>query len=116
MPDFLNNSEPEFELVCTVEDLEERKGREFFINETEVAVFKVNGVVYALHNVCLHQHQAIIHDGFVEGGYVVCPAHAWKFSLANGKQPGDRRGLDCYPVEIRGEDVFIKVHKKSFKF
>ncbi len=102
----------QFRFVCKVTDLDDSRGQEFIINETEIVLFKVDGRISAFHNVCIHNHRAIIHDGFIENGYVLCPAHSWKFSLENGKQPGGKQGLDCYGVEIRGDDVFVKVFRK----
>ena len=51
----------------------------------EIAVFKIDSKVFALSNICPHQHTALIYDGFVEDGCVVCPAHGWKFNLRTGK-------------------------------
>lgn len=116
MLDFLHKPEPEFVFVCKRDDLIEGSGREFIINETEVALYLVNGQVFALHNVCTHQHRAILHEGFIEDGCVVCPAHAWQFRLRDGKQPDGRRGVDCYPVELRDDEVYVKVSQKRFCF
>lgn len=102
--------------VCKLKDLSENRGKKFVVNETEVAVFLVSGRVTALYNICPHQHSSIIHDGFIEDDYVVCPAHGWMFSLSDGKQPDGRRGVDTYPVIILEDKVFIKVKKKSFAF
>lgn len=113
---FDDEDEPVFAFACKAGELIEGKGKMFILNDVEVAVFKVKGEIYALNAVCPHQHSAIIHDGFLEKGFVVCPAHGWKFNLKNGKQPDGRRGLDCYAVEIRNGDVFIKAVKKKFSF
>jgi 3-phenylpropionate/trans-cinnamate dioxygenase ferredoxin subunit len=102
--------------VCSVNQLNENGGKRFIVDETEIAVFKFGKEVYALNNVCPHQHTALIYDGFIEDGYVVCPAHGWKFDLKTGKQPGGQRGLDCYPVKIVNDELFVKVYKKELKW
>jgi NAD(P)H-dependent nitrite reductase small subunit len=116
MHDFLSRTEPQFVSICRFEELIDGKGREFMVNETEIAVFRVKDQVFALHNICIHQHQAILHDGFIEDGFVVCPAHAWQFRLKDGKQPGNKCGVQCYPVELRGGEVYVKVNQKRFCF
>jgi NAD(P)H-dependent nitrite reductase small subunit len=102
--------------LCKINDLKEGSGKRFFANDTEVAVFKVNNVVYALSNICPHQHAAVIYDGAVEGDFVLCPVHGWKFNLSTGKQPAGNRGVDSFEVIISGDDVFVKVLKKELKW
>lgn len=69
--------------VCALNELNNSEGKSFFINDIDVALFKNNGEVFALNNICPHQHTALIYDGFIEEDCVVCPAHGWKFQLKN---------------------------------
>lgn len=100
--------------VCNINDLFEGKGRQFIIDDTEIAIFLVNGKVYALSNICPHQHSAIIHDGFIEDDFVVCPAHGWKFRLEDGKKENGYKGLISYPVKIQGDKVFVEIIQTKF--
>jgi nitrite reductase/ring-hydroxylating ferredoxin subunit len=102
--------------LCKFDELNEGNGRRFIVNETEVAVFKIENKIYALSNVCPHQHTTLIYDGFLEDEFVVCPAHGWKFNLKTGKQPGGERGLDSFPVMIVEDEVYVKVFKKELKW
>jgi len=102
--------------LCRFDELKEGEGRRFMVDETEVAVFKINNVVYALSNICPHQHTALIYDGFIEDEFVVCPAHGWKFNLKTGKQPKGENGLNSFPVIIVEDEVYVKVLKKEFKW
>lgn len=103
-----------FVQVCSIDDLPIGKGKRFIISGEEVAVFKVNDNVFALNNICPHQHTPIIYDGFLEDNYIVCPSHGWKFNLRTGNQPDGRKGLTSHPVEIRGSEIFVRVVKKRF--
>lgn len=105
-----------FVQLCSINDLNEAQGKRFIVGETEVAVFKINNAVFALSNICPHQHSALIFDGFIENGYVVCPAHGWMFDLATGKTPSGSKGLDNYTVKVIDGKVFVKVSKKEFKW
>ena len=105
-----------FEKVCNIKNLSEQNGKRFIVNDVEIAVFLVNGKVYALNNICPHQHTALIYDGFIEDGYVICPAHGWMFNLETGKMPSNRNGLDSYPALICNESVYVKVEKKELKW
>lgn len=102
--------------VCRMEDLTDNSGRRFIVDDVDVAVFKVNGKIYALSNVCPHQHSPLIYDGFLEDGCVVCPAHGWMFSLETGKTPTGQRGLNSFEVMIENGDVFVKVFKKVLQW
>jgi nitrite reductase/ring-hydroxylating ferredoxin subunit len=113
---FFNQSEPVFERVCSLCELSEGRGIKFVIRDIDIAVFIVQDKVYAINNVCTHLHKSILCDGFVEDVCITCPAHGWQYNLEDGKRPGGGRGVESYPVEIRGEDVFIKVSQKKFKF
>ena len=105
-----------FKKVCKISNLREKEGQRFIIDDVEVALFMVNGKIHALSNICPHQHAALIYDGFIEDGCVVCPAHGWKFDLITGNQAGNRRGLDTYEVDIIDQDVYVKVKKKELKW
>lgn len=112
-----------FVKLCPLDELKENSGRRFFVedpekngNIIEVALFKVNGKIFALNNICPHQHSALIYDGFLEDGYVVCPAHGWKFKLADGKMPNGNRGLDSYEVKIINNEILVKVYGKKFNW
>lgn len=102
--------------VCKLSDLKKNQGKRFLINDVEIAVFKVENEIYAIDNICPHQHTANIYDGFLEDGCVVCPAHGWMFNLKTGKQPTGARGLDTYPIKIIDDEVFALVKPKELKW
>ena len=105
-----------FTKVCRVSELCENQRKRFLINDVDIAVFKDNGEIFVLNNVCPHQHTSVIYDGFVEDGCVVCPAHGWMFNLKTGKQPTGARGLDSYQVKIIDDEVFAIVKAKELKW
>jgi nitrite reductase/ring-hydroxylating ferredoxin subunit len=102
--------------VCKYSDLKEKIGQRFFVDDVDIALFKVDGIVYALSNVCLHQKAGIIYEGFIEDGVVTCPAHGWQFELKTGKVPFGIKGLDSYEVEVKDDYVYVKVFKKELKW
>lgn len=102
--------------VCRADDLENNTGKRFIVDDVDVAVFKVDNEIYALSNICPHQHSPLIYDGFLEDGCVVCPAHGWMFNLETGKTPTGQRGLNSFEVRIEDGMVFAKVFKKVLKW
>ena len=109
-------AEISFTKICSVHDIEEDDGKRFIINETEIAVFKSDSKIFALNNICPHQQTALIYDGFIEDGCVVCPAHGWKFDLRTGNKKSGSRGLDSYEVKIVDEIIYVKVVPKKFNW
>lgn len=106
----------DFFRVCKLNELTEKTGRRFFVNDTEIALFKIGGSVFAVNNICPHQHSAIIYDGIIEDDYVICPVHGWKFNLKTGKQPSGYSGINSYDVLISENDIYVRVLKKELSW
>jgi len=105
-----------FTKVCKISELKESIGKRFLVEDTEIAVFKVDEQVFALQNHCPHQHTALIYDSFIEDGYVICPVHGWEFNLIDGKMRTGRKGLDSYEVKIINDDVYVNVIEKKLNW
>jgi len=111
-----NEELKDFFKVCRLDELSEKRGKKFLVNDVEIALFKIDENVYALNNICTHLHASIIFDGFIEDDCVVCPAHGWEYRLKDGKRADGRKGLDSYQVKIVESDVYVKVFKKIFNW
>lgn len=105
-----------FTKICKYEDLKEKSGKRFFVEDVEIALFKVNKEIYALSNICPHQKTHLMHEGFIEEDKVICPIHGWQFELSTGNLAPGRKGLDTYEVKIIGDDIYVKVIKKELKW
>ncbi len=104
----------QFVFVADLDELKEKVGKKVFVGEDEIALFKVNGKIHALGNVCPHQHASIIFQGFIEEECVVCPAHGWEFNLKTGKRKFGNKGLEVYEVHIEDKKIFVKKKRKMF--
>lgn len=102
--------------ICNIDELEEKKGKRFLVNDVDVAVFKVDGIFYAVSNICPHQHAPSIYEGFIEDNCVVCPLHSWTFNLKDGKLHTGSRGLDSYNVKIIDNKLYAKVFEKKINW
>jgi nitrite reductase/ring-hydroxylating ferredoxin subunit len=105
-----------YEYLCRLDELKEKLGKRFYINNTDIAIFKIENYVFAVSNICPHQHTAKIFEGFIENECVVCPLHGWTFSLKNGKLPNGSRGLDTYLTKIIDGKVYAKVKEKELNW
>ena len=102
--------------ICSIDELKEQAGKRFIIDEVDLAVFKLEGKVYTLSNVCPHQHTTMIYDGFIEHGCVVCPVHGWMFDILTGNMPTGGKGLDSYETKIINNDVYVRISRKELKW
>lgn len=61
-----------------------REGRAVRIGEREIAIFNLGDRFLAVENRCPHREGPLA-EGIVSGTTIVCPLHAWKFSLETGR-------------------------------
>lgn len=76
----------------------------------QVLLVKTKGTVYACEAECPHQG-APLQGAFVkEAGRLSCPRHGYRFDLATGACADHQEyTLKVYPVEIRGDEVFVDI-------
>ena len=95
--------------VCAVEDIPPGKSRAVRAEGKDIALFNVNGTVYAIENSCLHQGSALS-GGELCGHMVKCRAHGWRFDVKTGKLGSSQTlGVASYPVKISGDKVFVTI-------
>jgi len=82
---------------------------EFQVEGKAVAVANVEGQIHAINGVCIHRGGPL-GDGPLEGFVVTCPWHGWQYDVRTGKVgQNPTAGVECYAVEIRGDEIFVKV-------
>ena len=74
----------------------------------EVALYGVDGEVYATDNICTHG-QARLCEGFLEGHEIECPLHQGKFDVRTGAPTCApvTEAIRSYPVKIEGGRVWL---------
>src|ERR1041385_3659767 len=78
-----------------VDDLSQKQIQTLTINRAKLAVTHINGQFGVISGVCNHVGGPL-GDGRVDGDYVVCPWHNWKFHCRTGEgEPGYE--ADCVP-------------------
>ncbi len=79
-----------------------------------VALFVLDGEIYAIGNVCTHQF-ALLTDGYVEDGCVECPLHQGLFDIRTGKAMGPpvTEDLRTFAVKLEGGAVFVDLERPA---
>jgi nitrite reductase/ring-hydroxylating ferredoxin subunit len=65
-------------------DLEEGSVLGVEVNGMRVALYRIEGVVYATSDVCTHE-VALLSDGYLEGECIECPLHQAQFHIPSGE-------------------------------
>ena len=105
--------------LCRFSELISGKGRRFELDdENEVALFKIGNEVFAVDNVCPHNHIPEICNGHIEEGKVTCPVHGFTFDLRTGFQPtGLGSRLRTFRHKISDGWVYVESpEEKRFDF
>ncbi len=85
------------------------KGRELLIAGRVIAIFRTEDRFLAVDGMCAHQGGPIA-QGTLERNCVTCPWHGWQYNIADGTNLlTQKKMLDCFPVEVRGESVWIEI-------
>lgn len=96
--------------ACTLDDLWVGEMEEVTVAGHRVLLVHVDdGDVRGFQAICPHQEIRLI-EGELTEDKLICRGHLWEFDPATGAgiNPGDCR-LATYPVEVRGEEVYVSV-------
>lgn len=76
----------------------------------DIALYEVEGEVYATDNLCTHG-AARMSDGFLEGREIECPLHQGRFDVCTGKAMCAplTDNIRTYPVKIENLRVMLKL-------
>ena len=86
------------------------------LDEKEVLIVNVDGVYYAIGNICAHMG-GDLSKGMLEGNTVTCPKHKAKFDVTTGKVVSGPKILFMHPkikdepvyvVKVEGKDILLK--------
>ena len=95
--------------VGELEDLPLRRGKLVCAGGKEIAVWRVDGNVYAISAICAHEHVATLHEGLRNGATITCPLHGWTYALENGRAVVGSGILRTYPVIVERGVVYVEV-------
>jgi naphthalene 1,2-dioxygenase ferredoxin component len=75
-----------------------------------IALYDVDGAVFATDNICTHAY-AHLSDGWLDGDAIECPLHAARFDVKTGKvlSPPASEDLKTYPVRVVGDTIEVRV-------
>jgi naphthalene 1,2-dioxygenase ferredoxin component len=96
--------------VLPVEDIPDNDVFPYQVEGRDIAIYGVDGDVYASDNICTHGH-ARLSDGFMEGCEIECPLHQGKFDVRTGAPTCApvTEAIKVYPVKIEAGRVYLQL-------
>ena len=94
--------------VGPVEELKQRSVQPVTCGKTKIALAYADGRFSAISGVCNHVGGPL-GDGTLDGDYIVCPWHYWKFHRETGQgEPGyEEDRVPAYQVKVQNGHVYV---------
>jgi nitrite reductase/ring-hydroxylating ferredoxin subunit len=99
----------EFVKVASLSELAPGSAKAVEVKGKAIALFNVQGTIYATDNTCLHQGGPL-GEGELMGEVIICPWHQWEYNVRTGEMVGNSSvKLATYPVQVEGNDIKVAV-------
>ena len=94
-------------------DLPPGTSAEIVAEDRIVALFNVEGKIYALDGVCPHQGGPL-GKGKLTGCLVTCPWHGWQFDVRSGQNTlSARTKQPSFAVRVESETILVDLSQSS---
>jgi naphthalene 1,2-dioxygenase system ferredoxin subunit len=76
----------------------------------EIALYDIEGQIFATDDICTHAY-AKLSDGWFDNGEIECPLHAGRFDARTGKAtaPPCVDDIKTYPVRVEGGEIQVNL-------
>ena len=93
--------------ACGVGDIPEKRARIVCLSGERVAIFKYNGKISAVSNVCQHQNGPL-GEGKILDGCITCPWHGYQYLPETGASPPPFvEKVPTFKVRVENGSVFV---------
>lgn len=100
-------ADKDFVQVCSVDDISDNCARIVSLSGERVAIFKYDGKISAISNVCQHQNGPL-GEGKIIDGCVTCPWHGFQYLPASGASPAPfTEKVPTFNLKIIGSKIFV---------
>jgi nitrite reductase (NADH) small subunit/3-phenylpropionate/trans-cinnamate dioxygenase ferredoxin subunit len=94
--------------VAKTTDIPNNEARAYPVGDRMIAIFNQDGEYHAMDDFCPHMGASLA-GGWIEGGTVACPWHAWRFSLSDGCWLDNPKiKVDIFSVEVVGDEIQVE--------
>lgn len=93
--------------VCDISDIAENRAKVVLIEGENIAIFKYDGKISAINNVCKHQNGPL-GEGKIIDGCITCPWHGYQYLPENGQSPPPfKEKVTTYDVKVHNSTVYV---------
>ena len=93
--------------MAHLDQLPPGRGMVVTVRGLAVAIFNVEGTVYAMEDACRHAG-ASLGTGELRGTIVRCPAHGWRYDVCTGQTLNEPDyGVACFPVQVVDGTILV---------
>ena len=110
--------EQQYITVAKLSELEPGTCRSVELKDVGLALFNVEGEIYALDNTCPHAGGPL-GEGSLEKDCVSCPWHGWKFNVRTGqrlKNPSQAWTVQSFDVKVIDGEIQVLVPTTEGKY
>ncbi len=103
----ISNIPAGFVHACAVSDIPENRAKMLLIQGENIALFKYDNKLSAVHNLCKHQNGPLS-EGKIIDGCITCPWHGYQYLPENGQSPPPFTEKVCtYDVLVEDAQVYL---------
>jgi nitrite reductase/ring-hydroxylating ferredoxin subunit len=97
-----------FVKAASLADVPPGKSKQVTLNNRNLALFNVGGVVHAIDDTCPHRG-APLWEGDLNGAQVTCPWHGAIFDVTTGRHlcPPAQTDVAAFKVQIVGQEIQV---------
>jgi nitrite reductase/ring-hydroxylating ferredoxin subunit len=95
-------------VVAQSSDLEDGSVLGVEVKGLRLALYRIEGTVYATGDVCTHEF-ALLSDGYLDGDCIECPLHQSLFHIPTGeaRSPPASEPISTYPAKEEADRVLV---------
>ena len=98
--------------VCTADEIPEDCAKTVFVDGQNIAIFKYDGKLSAVNNVCRHQ-MGPLGEGKIIDGCITCPWHGYQYLPENGQSPPPfTEKLETYELKLIKDKIWVNPNPK----
>ena len=106
-------TEKGFYEFCSINELKENRAKTVFIDGENIAIFKYDQKLSAVHNVCKHQ-MGPLGEGKIVKGCITCPWHGYQYHPENGQSPPPfTEKVKTYEVKLNKDIIWVNPVPKA---
>ncbi len=95
--------------VAKLKDLKPGSSKVVEAKGIPIAIFNVDGNIYATSNTCLHAAGSL-GEGTLEDNIITCPLHGWQYNIMDGScKTMNFMKLKIFKVKIDNDKIMVDV-------